>query len=240
VLNILEQTGLPPNLLELEVTETALMDNLAETRIALQDLRTRGVSIAMDDFGTGYSSLSHLRHLVVDVLKIDRSFVCDVVKDRRDGAMVSSIISMAKLMGMKVIAEGVETEEQLAYLKKRHCDMAQGYLLGRPMPTQEATELLHGQKETGDETARIKVRPAKLAERASDETARIKVLPAELAERAGDETARIKVLPAELAERAGDETARIKVLPAELAGRAGEAREEDEAAKWADQPAAVD
>lgn len=147
ILEVLKETGLPPSHLELEITETALMDNVVQANDVLQELRAKGVSIAMDDFGTGFSSLSHLKHLVVDKLKIDRSFVRDVVNDKRDAAVVSSIIAMAKLMGMKVVAEGVEKQEQLDFLKKRRCDLVQGFLLSRPIPAEKASAMLKSQND---------------------------------------------------------------------------------------------
>jgi len=142
VVAILDEVGLDPKYLELEITETALMENVQQTNETLQKLRSQGVYTAMDDFGTGYSSLSHLKHLVVDKLKIDRSFIRDVLTDPRDAAVVSAVIAMAKLMDMEVVAEGVETDEQLDFLRKRQCDMAQGFLLSRPLPAAEIEPLL--------------------------------------------------------------------------------------------------
>jgi len=132
IISIVNDVGLDTTYLELEITETALMDNIERTNEMFQELRNYGIKIAIDDFGTGYSSLSHLKFLNVDCLKIDRSFVRDVNDDPRDAAVVSAIIAMAKLMGLSVVAEGVETEEQLEFLRKRQCGSAQGFLLGKP------------------------------------------------------------------------------------------------------------
>ena len=139
---ILDATGVEPDCVELEVTETALMDDVQHAQRALERVRDLGVHVAIDDFGTGYSSLSHLKYFVVDKLKIDKSFIRDVTRDKRDAAVVGATIAMAKLLGASVVAEGVETEEQLKFLRKRQCDIAQGFLLGRPQPADEAGQLL--------------------------------------------------------------------------------------------------
>jgi diguanylate cyclase (GGDEF)-like protein/PAS domain S-box-containing protein len=130
---IVDQTGMDPKLLELEVTETALMDNVEHAQNLLQDIRELGIHVAIDDFGTGFSSLSHLKHFYVDKLKIDQSFIHDVVRDNRDAAVVGATIAMAKLLNATVTAEGVETKEQLAFLRKRKCDIAQGFFLSKPV-----------------------------------------------------------------------------------------------------------
>ena len=132
-LNIIKEEGIDPNTLELEVTETALMDNVEHAQSVLQDFRKLGIHVAIDDFGTGYSSLSHLKHFYIDKLKIDQSFVRDIVSDSRDAAVVGATIAMAKSLDASVTAEGVETEEQLEFLRKRECDTAQGYLFSRPV-----------------------------------------------------------------------------------------------------------
>jgi EAL domain-containing protein (putative c-di-GMP-specific phosphodiesterase class I) len=142
VLGILDEVGLEPTYLELEVTETAMMDEMGSIDRALQQLRSRGVRVAIDDFGTGYSSLSHLKHLVVDTLKIDRSFIRDVTSDTTDAALVGAIIAMGRSMKLRVVAEGVETQVQLDYLRSLHCDVVQGYLLGHPASAEEARKLL--------------------------------------------------------------------------------------------------
>jgi diguanylate cyclase (GGDEF)-like protein/PAS domain S-box-containing protein len=130
----LEESGLDPQYLELEVTEGLLLNNIEETIDRLQELKGKGIKIAIDDFGTGFSSLNYLKRLPIDKVKIDKSFVDDVNTDARDAAIVQSIISLAHNLQLTVIAEGVETEEQLAFLKEHDCDEIQGYLFARPMP----------------------------------------------------------------------------------------------------------
>lgn len=139
--SILRETGLPPQLLALEITETALVNELAHAS-ELQRLRESGVRIEIDDFGTGYSCLSQLRQVPADMLKIDRSFVQQLDRHGREETILSSIISMAHNLGFGVIAEGVETGAQLRTLQKHGCDVAQGYLLGGPMPAAACAKLL--------------------------------------------------------------------------------------------------
>lgn len=128
--------GLDPNYLELELTESLAMRKVEETFSVLNNLKKTGVQLSIDDFGTGYSSLSYLKQFPIDRLKIDRAFINDIASDANDSAIVVAIIAMAHCMGLKVIAEGIETIEQLQFLKMHHCDEVQGYLLGRPMPVQ--------------------------------------------------------------------------------------------------------
>ena len=142
ILGILDEVGLDPKYLELEVTETAMMDQMGKIDRALQQLRSRGVRVAIDDFGTGFSSLSHLKRLVVDSLKIDRTFIRDVTSDTTDAALVGAVIALAQSMELRVVAEGVETQAQLDHLRELECDIAQGYLLGHPVSVKEAEELL--------------------------------------------------------------------------------------------------
>ena len=142
ILGVLDQSGLDPKYLELEVTETAMIDNVGKIDRSLQKLRSKGIRIAIDDFGTGFSSLSHLKHLVVDSLKIDRSFINDVTTDITDAAVVGAIIAMAKRMNLCVVAEGVETEDQFEYLREQQCDVAQGFFISKPVPAEQAGELL--------------------------------------------------------------------------------------------------
>ena len=132
----LVKTNLSPNYLELEITESMTSDTSRAIEI-LQDLKRLGVKIAVDDFGTGYSSLSYLKDFPIDCLKIDRSFVRNVQSNLHDGALISMIISMAKHLGLKVIAEGVEEVDQLTFLTERDCDSIQGYLFSRPISTEE-------------------------------------------------------------------------------------------------------
>jgi len=134
VARALHDAQLPPKLFEVEVTETALMQDANIARSMLSDLHDLGVSIALDDFGTGYSSLSYLKRFPVDLLKIDRAFISDLPTDQDDAAIVRAIIAIAETLGLKVIAEGVETKEQMIFLRNAGCDMFQGYYLQRPVP----------------------------------------------------------------------------------------------------------
>lgn len=128
----LRESGLPPGRLEFEITETVAMQDLERADLILESLQKRGIRLLMDDFGTGHSSLSNLRRLPLHAVKIDRSFVSDLPGEKRARGIVTAIISMAHHLGLEVIAEGVETEEQLAFLEAEGCDSAQGFLLGRP------------------------------------------------------------------------------------------------------------
>jgi EAL domain-containing protein (putative c-di-GMP-specific phosphodiesterase class I) len=134
VADVLHRTGFPPQLLVLELTESVFAVESQQLVSILHALRDRGVRISIDDFGTGYSSLGYLRDLPVDELKIDRSFVNRLATDMRDRHLVQAIIGMATALGLTIVAEGVETEEQLAYLRERGCDVAQGYLFSPPQP----------------------------------------------------------------------------------------------------------
>ena len=130
----LRQTQLDPGLLELEITESVLMDELSGVATALSELSALGVKIAIDDFGTGYSSLSYLKRYPIDKLKIDQSFVRDMANDPGDEALVMAIIAMGHSLSIPVVAEGIETDEQLALLVENDCDMGQGFHIGKPMP----------------------------------------------------------------------------------------------------------
>lgn len=130
----LAETGLPPQLLELEITESVLLDGSRQVIELLQLIKKMGVQVALDDFGTGYSSLSYLRDLPTHKLKLDRSFIKDIGNDRRIAAIVQGIITMAHHMGMCVVAEGIETPAQLDDLSHYQCDLLQGYYFARPMP----------------------------------------------------------------------------------------------------------
>jgi diguanylate cyclase (GGDEF)-like protein/PAS domain S-box-containing protein len=139
---ILQETGLNPSALELEITETTVMNNVEVTKKILNELHAMGVSIALDDFGTGYSSLSYLKAFPFHTLKIDRSFVCDVTTDPNDKAIVAAIVAMAKVLNLKLVAEGVENETQELLLRSLGCEEVQGYLFSRPVTASEATQLL--------------------------------------------------------------------------------------------------
>ena len=133
VAEALQGHSVPPQCLELEITEGCLMSDLEETRAALHALDRLGVRLALDDFGTGYSCLSYLKQLPVDTVKIDKSFVVNVSRDPGDAAVVEAIIAMAHRLGIRVIGEGVETNEQLEFIRLRGCDLAQGYFFSRPL-----------------------------------------------------------------------------------------------------------
>ena len=133
IATILEQTGLAPACLELELTESILMREVDEAMVILDSLKQLGLSIAVDDFGTGYSSLNYLKQFPIDVLKIDRTFVDGLPEGEQDGQIARAIIAMAHSLNLSVIAEGVETHEQLGFLREHGCDEVQGYLFGRPM-----------------------------------------------------------------------------------------------------------
>ena len=139
---IIRDTGVNPKLIELEITESTIMDNIDSASAIMRKLHNEGIQISIDDFGTGYSSLNHLKRFPISTVKIDRSFVRDLTTDPDDAAIVGAIITMAHDMGMKVIAEGVETEQQLEYLRRLRCNEIQGFLFSHPLPEDEIEELL--------------------------------------------------------------------------------------------------
>jgi diguanylate cyclase (GGDEF)-like protein/PAS domain S-box-containing protein len=139
---VLARTDFPPQLLELELTESILMQREAEIIETLNALRTMGISLAIDDFGTGYSSLAYLKSFPLDILKIDKSFVHDIETDQDDRAITATIIGIAHTLGLQVVAEGVETEEQLAFLRTHECDIYQGYLVSPPVPAEQFVEFI--------------------------------------------------------------------------------------------------
>lgn len=145
---VLEETDLYPDALELEITESVLMQDAESSIRILQELKDIGVKIAVDDFGTGYSSLSYLKRLPIDIIKIDRSFVQDIVSDSDSSAIVVAIISLAKSLGLSTLAEGVETKEQFEFLYQGECDRAQGYLFSKPVNAEHFLLLLE-QRKTG-------------------------------------------------------------------------------------------
>jgi diguanylate cyclase (GGDEF)-like protein/PAS domain S-box-containing protein len=142
VFEILNETGLDPQYLELEVTESTLVDGMESVSTVLQSFKQAGIMISLDDFGTGYSSLSYLKRFPIDKLKIDQSFVRDILSDASDASLVRAIIAMARALRLRVVAEGVETQGQFDFLRADGCDEIQGYLIGRPMPAAQVAELI--------------------------------------------------------------------------------------------------
>ena len=142
VLAALSETGLAPSRLELELTESVLMKRADAAASILQALRNKGVQIAVDDFGTGYSSLSYLQKFPVDELKIDQSFIRQIAKAGHNASIVTAVIGMARNLKLRVVAEGVETLEELTFLRANQCDEAQGYYFSRPVPPAEFAKLL--------------------------------------------------------------------------------------------------
>jgi EAL domain-containing protein (putative c-di-GMP-specific phosphodiesterase class I) len=147
---LVEETGLPPSTLEIEITETAIMQNVDTAVTIMEELHRAGVRLSMDDFGTGYSSLSSLRRFPLDQVKIDRSFLTHLTENPHDFMIVSAIIAMAHSLGLRVVAEGVETEAQLWLLHDLACDEVQGYLFSTPVSREAATELLANQAQGRD------------------------------------------------------------------------------------------
>ena len=142
VARILQETGLDPRCLSLEITESVVMEDAQGTIVTLRELKALGVELSIDDFGTGYSSLSYLKRFPVDYLKIDRSFVEELKEDAEDTMLVSGIIRLAHTLGTRVVAEGVESAEQLQRLQELGCDLAQGYYFSKPLPGEAVPELL--------------------------------------------------------------------------------------------------
>jgi EAL domain-containing protein (putative c-di-GMP-specific phosphodiesterase class I) len=139
---ILAETGLEARHLELEITENVVMQSVEEAIVTLRQLSNLGVQLSMDDFGRGYSSLYYLKRFPMNALKIDRSFVRDIVHDADDASIVDTIISMSRSLNLKVVAEGVETPEQLAFLREHRCDLMQGFLFSHPLPVPDLGRLL--------------------------------------------------------------------------------------------------
>lgn len=150
VAQTLHETGLDPDYLELELTEGIIMENIETTITTLKELKKMGVHISVDDFGTGYSSLAYLKRFPIDTLKIDRSFVLDITTDPDDAMIAMLIINVAHHLKLRVIAEGVETKEQLAFLRSHGCDEIQGYLFSRPLPAEEFVRLLQERRTLTD------------------------------------------------------------------------------------------
>ena len=144
--SIIQSTGIDPTHLELELTESLLMRNPGQTELTLKHFSDMGIGLSIDDFGIGYSSLSYLRRFPLDTLKIDRSFVRDITTDPDDAAIITTIIAMAKTLKLSVIAEGVETQEQLKFLQQFQCNAYQGFLFSKPLPAEQISTLLKKNK----------------------------------------------------------------------------------------------
>jgi EAL domain-containing protein (putative c-di-GMP-specific phosphodiesterase class I) len=138
----LAASSMSPVLLQIEVTESMMMRNVARARKVLDSIQSRGIRIAIDDFGTGYSSMSLMKQFPIDTIKIDRSFVRDLPDDTEDQAIAQAIISMGRALGMTIVAEGVETVEQETFLRAHGCDEMQGFLFSRPLSPERLAELL--------------------------------------------------------------------------------------------------
>nr|WP_267919275.1 EAL domain-containing protein [Paenibacillus sonchi] len=149
VLDSLEESGLAPNCLELEITESIFMESFENTVSKLEFLKSRGIRIALDDFGTGYSSLSYLQQLPISTLKMDKIFIDSLADQVYSQSFVQTIIILGHKMGLEVVAEGVEDADQLAFLKEADCDKVQGYLISRPVPQRGVIELLEPQRRHG-------------------------------------------------------------------------------------------
>ncbi|MBR30458.1 MAG: hypothetical protein CMN77_04045 [Spirochaetaceae bacterium] len=138
----LKDKSFPPGALEMEFTETVALENVSQTIEELQEIHDMGLRVAVDDFGTGFSSLTYLKRFPVNSVKIDREFVMSIPSNTDDAAIVSAILAMGKSLGLEVVAEGVETEAQLAFLRERNCEYVQGYLISRPLPAEEAVQVI--------------------------------------------------------------------------------------------------
>ncbi|MEA2091758.1 MAG: EAL domain-containing protein, partial [Campylobacterota bacterium] len=142
ILSMIDKYQVDPSQIEFEITETLSMTNMANTLRILTELKNIGVSIAIDDFGTGHSSLAYLKKFPINTLKIDKSFVLDIIEDEEDNIIVQTIISMAHSLGFNTVAEGVETLEHVELLQNMDCDQLQGYHFSRPLPKDEFTRFL--------------------------------------------------------------------------------------------------
>ena len=145
---VLLETGLDPQWLELEITESVIMEDFGEVIMTLTDLKVRGVHLAIDDFGTGYSSLAYLKRFPISKLKIDQGFVRDITTDPNDASIAASIVALARSMNLEVVAEGIETEEQMEYLLDYGCKQGQGFLFGRPLPQEQCLAYLTPSKKS--------------------------------------------------------------------------------------------
>jgi EAL domain-containing protein (putative c-di-GMP-specific phosphodiesterase class I) len=146
---LLDSMGLPPAAIEIEITESMIMDDPLSVKRTLNALSDLGVGLAIDDFGTGHSSLAHLKVLPADTLKVDKSFVLNMAEEESDAAIVRSTIELARTLGLKVVAESVESAEVWQMLASYGCDYGQGYVIARPMSAQAINQLLAGYRERG-------------------------------------------------------------------------------------------
>jgi EAL domain-containing protein (putative c-di-GMP-specific phosphodiesterase class I) len=142
----IHDTGIEASSLEIEITESNAMQNAENTMYTLRELKGLGVRISMDDFGTGYSSLNYLKRFPIDTLKLDKSFIKDVVTDASDASIVSAVIQMAHSLNLNVVAEGVEREDQLDFLRRQNCDTIQGYLFSKPVPVEQLEAYVNERK----------------------------------------------------------------------------------------------
>jgi EAL domain-containing protein (putative c-di-GMP-specific phosphodiesterase class I) len=142
----LKESGLAPNLLELEITESMVMHNPSKLIALLTKIKEMGLKLAIDDFGTGYSSLAQIKHFPIDTLKVDRSFIRNLPQDSEDKAIIEAIITMGKTLSLKVVAEGVETLEQENYLREQICDEMQGFYFSKPVGADKFADLLRTHK----------------------------------------------------------------------------------------------
>ncbi len=140
--DVIAATGADPNLLEIELTESQLLDDVARASTVLAGVRDRGVKVAIDDFGTGYSSMTYLQKLPVDIVKIDRSFICSATTNDFDSTIVDTVVTLGRTLDLEVVAEGIETAEQLAYVISAGVSLGQGFLLARPVPAHEAEAVI--------------------------------------------------------------------------------------------------
>ena len=147
--NILIESGLEPEALTIEITETALMRNAQETARLLSAVKALGVRIAIDDFGTGYSSLAHLRQFPVDALKIDRTFVAGMTNNQQGETLIHTLVQLGKALSLETLAEGIEEQHELAFLRAEQCDSGQGYLFARPLTAEAAETFLRERTEAG-------------------------------------------------------------------------------------------